>query len=38
MKTVWIGMMAITFVLGIGVLPVIYVFGRMMSLHARSTY
>ena len=29
MKTLWIGMMAVTFVLGTGMLAVIYILGKM---------
>jgi hypothetical protein len=36
MKTVWIGMMAATFVLGTGIVAVIYILGRMVSSCVKS--
>jgi len=38
MKTVWIGMMAITFVLGTGIVAVIYILGKMVFSTAASTH
>jgi len=36
MKTVWIGMMAITFLLGTGIVAVMYILGKMYLSHAGS--
>ena len=36
MKTVWIGTMAITFVLGTGMLALIYIIGKMFLSYAKS--
>jgi len=38
MKTLWIGMMAITFVLGTGVVAVVYIFGKMTFSYIKSAY
>ncbi len=35
MKTVWIGMMAATFVLGTGIVAVMYIVGKMALSYAR---
>jgi hypothetical protein len=37
MKTVWIGTMALTFLLGTGIVAVMYVLGKLFLSHARST-
>ncbi len=31
MKPIWVGFMAVTFVLGIGIIPLIYIFGRWVQ-------
>ncbi len=31
MKTLWVGFMIATFVLGIGIIPLIYIFGRWLQ-------
>ena len=36
MKTLWIGMMAITFVLGTGMVAVMYIFGKMTLSYVKS--
>ena len=36
MKTLWIGMMAVTFVLGTGIVAVMYILGKMALSYARS--
>ncbi len=36
MKPLWIGMMAVTFVLGTGILAVMYIVGKMALSFARS--
>jgi hypothetical protein len=36
MKTLWIGMMAVTFVLGTGIVAVMYVLGKMALSYAKS--
>jgi len=36
MKTVWIGMMAVTFVLGTGIVAVMYIVGKMALSFAKS--
>jgi len=36
MKTFWIGMMAITFVLGTGIVAVVYILGKMTLSFAKS--
>ena len=36
MKTLWIGMMAITFVLGTGMVAVMYILGKMVFSYAKS--
>jgi len=33
MKTLWIGMMAITFVLGTGIVAAMYIFGKVVFSH-----
>jgi len=38
MRTLWIGMMAITFVLGTGVVAVVYIFGKMTFSYIKSAY
>ena len=38
MRTLWIGMMAITFVLGTGVVAVMYIFGKMTFSYIKSAY
>jgi hypothetical protein len=38
MKTLWIGMMAITFVLGTGVVAVMYILGKMTFSYIKSAY
>jgi len=38
MKPLWIGMMAITFVLGTGVVAVVYIFGKMTFSYIKSAY
>ncbi len=38
MKTLWIGMMAVTFVLGTGVVAVIYILGKMTFSYIESAY
>jgi len=35
MKTLWIGMMAVTFVLGTGIVAVVYILGKMTLSYAR---
>ncbi len=35
MKTLWIGMMAVTFVLGTGIVAVTYIFGKMALSYAK---
>jgi hypothetical protein len=36
MKTMWIGMMAVTFVLGTGIVAVMYILGKMVLSYAKS--
>jgi hypothetical protein len=36
MKTFWIGMMAATFVLGTGIVAIIYVLGKMVFSYVKS--
>ena len=36
MKTFWIGMMAVTLVLGTGIVPVMYILGKMTLSLAKS--
>jgi hypothetical protein len=36
MKTVWIGMMAATFVLGTGIVALMYLVGKMVFSYVRS--
>ncbi len=36
MKTVWIGTMAITFVLGTGLLALMYIIGKMVLSYSKS--
>ena len=36
MKTLWIGMMAVTFVLGSGMVAVMYILGKMVFSYAKS--
>jgi len=36
MKTVWIGTMAITFVLGTGMVALMYILGKMALTYAKS--
>ena len=36
MKTLWIGMMAATFVLGTGIVAVMYILGKMALSHAKT--
>jgi|GEM_PF-1141916 hypothetical protein len=36
MKTLWIGMMAVTFVLGTGMVAVMYILGRMTLSYVKS--
>jgi hypothetical protein len=36
MKTLWIGMMAVTFVLGTGIIAVMYIFGKMALSYAKT--
>lgn len=36
MKTVWIGTMAITFVLGTGMVALVYILGKMALTYAKS--
>jgi len=36
MKTLWIGMMAVTFVLGTGMVAVMYIFGKMVFSYAKT--
>jgi len=36
MKTLWIGLMAVTFLLGTGIVAVMYVLGKMFLSYARS--
>jgi len=36
MKTLWIGMMAVTFVLGTGIVAVVYILGKMAFSYAKS--
>jgi hypothetical protein len=36
MKTVWIGMMAATFVLGTGILALMYLVGKMVFSYVKS--
>jgi hypothetical protein len=36
MKTLWIGMMAITFVLGTGIVAVMYILGKMALSYAKT--
>jgi hypothetical protein len=36
MKTVWIGTMAITFVLGTGMLALMYILGKVVLSYAKS--
>ena len=38
MKTLWIGMMAITFVLGTGVVAVMYILGKMTFSYIKGAY
>jgi hypothetical protein len=38
MKTFWIGMMAITFVLGTGIVAAMYIFGKMVFSSAKSAH
>ena len=38
MRTLWIGMMAITFVLGTGVVAVMYILGKMTFSYIKSAY
>jgi hypothetical protein len=35
MKTLWIGMMAVTFVLGTGIVAVVYILGKMTLSYVR---
>jgi len=35
MKTLWIGMMVVTFVLGTGIVAVMYIFGKMALSYAK---
>ena len=35
MRTLWIGMMAVTFVLGTGIVAVMYIFGKMALSYAK---
>jgi hypothetical protein len=35
MKTLWIGMMAVTFVLGTGIVAVTYILGKMALSYAK---
>jgi hypothetical protein len=36
MKTVWIGTMAITFVLGTGMVALVYILGKMVLSYSKS--
>ncbi len=36
MKTLWIGMMAVTFVLGTGIVAVMYILGKMALSYAKT--
>ena len=36
MKTLWIGMMAVTFVLGTGIVAVTYILGKMALSYAKT--
>ncbi len=36
MKTMWIGMMAVTFVLGTGMVAVMYILGKVIFSYAKS--
>ncbi len=36
MKPLWIGMMAVTFVLGTGMVAVMYILGKMVFSYAKS--
>jgi hypothetical protein len=38
MKTLWIGMMALTFVLGTGLVAVMYILGKMTLSYVKSPY
>ena len=38
MKTLWIGMMAVTFGLGTGMVAVIYILGKMTFSYVKSAY
>lgn len=35
MKTLWIGMMAVTFVLGTGIVAVMYILGKMVFSYTK---
>jgi len=35
MKTLWIGMMAVTFVLGTGIVAIVYVLGKITLSYAK---
>jgi len=36
MKTLWIGMMAVTFVLGTGIVAIAYILGKMALSYAKT--
>ena len=36
MKTLWIGMMAVTFVLGTGIVAIVYILGKMALSYAKT--
>jgi hypothetical protein len=38
MKTLWIGMMAITFVLGTGMVAVLYILSKMVFSYAKTAH
>jgi hypothetical protein len=38
MRTLWIGMMAVTFVLGTGLVAVMFIFGKMTFSYIKSAY
>jgi len=36
MKTLWIGMMAVTFVLGTGIVAIVYILGKVALSYAKT--
>ena len=38
MKTVWIGTIAITFVLGTGIVAMVYILGKMVLSYSKRTH